>query len=172
MQNNLLDAFSNFCHLCSTAEDRYGRSRKDFDSSNDSLVSRPDRRSQKTGLACSKEGKPQKSIDDQATKSRRRHASLIDDKGIVICAPMPGWSSEQFAALILALREIPTVPVPPLSWAVASDGYEVEGRERMRLVAARVPGKSVEECFECARYVANEGIGVFANIQKKTTMIP
>ena len=160
MQNNLLDAFSNFCHLCSTAEDRYGRSRKDFDSSNDSLVSRPDRRSQKTGLACSKEGKPQKSIDDQATKSRRRHASLIDDSGRVICAPMPGWTSEQFAALILALREIPTTPT--------CDGKaETAYWERMRLVAARVPGKSVDQCSECTRYVTYGGVGVFADIRKK-----
>jgi hypothetical protein len=83
---------------------------------------------------------------------------------------MPGWTSEQFAALILALREIPSVP--GASWAVASDGPRTEDWERMRLVAARVPGKSPEQCSECARYVTNGGIGVFANIRKKTTMIP
>jgi hypothetical protein len=160
MQTDQLAAFFDiFCHPC-RVENLSGFSHVNSESSQGSNVARPELASQQTGLACSKGDNPPISIDDRARKPRRRHASLIDDSGRVICAPMPGWTSEQFAALILALREIPTTPT--------CDGKaETAYWERMRLVAARVPGKSVDQCSECTRYVTYGGVGVFADIRKK-----
>jgi hypothetical protein len=135
MQTDPLAAFSNiFCHI-RHAENLSRCCQVNFYSSEGSYVTRSDIRSQQIGLACSKERNTEHSIDDRARSPRRRHASLIDESGTVICAPMPGWTSEQFAALILALRE-----VPPNS---TCDGKaETAYWARMRLVAARVPGKS------------------------------
>ena len=70
---------------------------------------------------------------------------------------MPGWTSEQFSALILALRDIPP----------QTENSEAAYWGRMRLVAQRVPGKSAGQCAECARYVTLGGIGVFAPNRKK-----
>jgi hypothetical protein len=164
MQIDLFAAFSNtFCHPC-REENLSGCCQAKLDSSESSDVSRPELVSQHTGLAAALayriEGNPKKTCDERSRKLRRRHASLIDDNGAIISAPMPGWTSEQFTALILALREIPTKPT--------HDGKaETAYWARMRLVAARVPGKSAGQCSECARYITDGGIGVFADIRKK-----
>ncbi len=87
--------------------------------------------------------------DDECSDgiSLRRDYSVCTHTGEVLPPPPPGWTSRQLASLAMAVRDVRQATA-----GCAAEGPMAEWG-RVRLVAARVPGKSVEECAMCVQYM-------------------